>query len=63
MKVKIKYENDYYNLSEVEKIIKIPKNLTLCQELENSILIIHKTDHVEKYRLFKNAEILSIEDK
>lgn len=63
MKVKIKHENDYYNLCEVEKIIKIPKNLTLCEELENSILIIHKTDHVEKYRLFKNAEILSVEDK
>lgn len=66
MKVKIK-ENEsdaiIATLCNVEKIIKIPSNLTMCEELKNSIIIIHKINHCEKYRLYKDAEVLSVEEE
>lgn len=68
MKVTIKRNKDNGNkiiaiLHDVEKIIKIPSNLTMCEELKNSILIIHKTNHCEKYRLDKDVEILNVEEE
>lgn len=49
-------------LDGVEKIFLINENFTQCDALKNSILIIHKINHSEKYRLFKNARLISIEN-
>ena len=46
----------------VEKIIHIHENYTQCEELKNSVLVIHKINHIEKYRLYKNARIIKVED-
>ena len=66
MKVKIKKNESnaiIATLDNVEKIFKIPSNLTMCEELKNSILIIHKTNHCEKYRLYKDVEVLNVEEE
>lgn len=49
-------------LDGVKEVIKIEAELTLCDELKNTILVVHKVNHCEKYRLYKNAEILSVEE-
>ena len=50
-------------LDGVEQIINIRANYTQHEELKNTILIIHKINHVEKFRLYRNATILEIKDK
>lgn len=64
MKVYIKdiEKNKETCLVGVEKIIHIHENYTQCEELKNSVLVIHKANHIEKYRLYKNARIIKVED-
>lgn len=47
----------------VEQVLSIHENYTQSKELKNSVLIIHKTNHIEKFRLYKNVRIVKVEDK
>lgn len=50
-------------LDSVEQVLSIHENYTQSKELKNSVLIIHKTNHIEKFRLYKNVRIVKVEDK
>ena len=65
MKVIIKEKENPipHYLGYVKEVIKIDAELTLCDELKNTILVVHKTNHCEKYRLYKDAEILGVEEE
>jgi len=67
MRIKLRYRDGdceiESNLSCVEEIYFINKNLTLCNEIKNSILIIHTGNSIEKYRVYKDAIILKIDNK
>ena len=57
-------ENDKdVTLHGVEQVLSIHENYTQSKELKNSVLIIHKTNHIEKFRLYKNVRIVKVEDK
>lgn len=62
MKVILKSEGREHELASVEKIICISKNLTLVEELQDTILIIHSVNHCEKFRLYKDAKIIEVEE-
>lgn len=64
MKVVIKSleKNRNHELHDIKQVYQINENYTQCDELKNSILLIHGTGHCEQFRLFKNARIISIED-
>lgn len=55
-------EMEEHTLSDVKQIINIRENYTQCEELKNSFLIIHRSNHIEKYRLYHNATIIEIKD-
>ena len=50
------------NFYSVEDVFIIHPSLTQVDELKNAILIIHKENYAEKFRLFKNATLLQIEE-
>lgn len=50
------------NLTDVKNVYVIGQNYTQCDELKNSILVIHKIGHCEKFRLYKNTIIVSIDN-
>ena len=55
-------ENRNRKFHDIKQVYQINDNYTQCDELKNSILLIHGTGHCEQFRLFKNARIISIED-
>ena len=52
-----------HTFSDVEQIINIRANYTQCEELKDKLLIIHRCNHIEKYRLYNNAIIVEIKEK
>ena len=60
MRVEIKDDLKTYILHDVVNIVFFNRTNTQCEELQNACLIIHKQNHCEKYRLYKNYEIISI---
>ncbi len=63
MIVKIKdSDGKMHSLCDVEQILCVSANLTLCEELKNSIIVIHGSNHMEKYRLYKGGIIISVEE-
>ena len=63
MRVIIRDSNEKMNkLDCVEKILYVSENLTLCKELKDSLIVVHRQNHCEKYRLYKGGTILSVEE-
>ena len=63
MKLTIQEDREKHRLAGVQHIFVIGKNYTQCPELQNTILVVHAANHVEKYRLYKDARILSVEEE
>lgn len=63
MKVKILLENgEKHELCDVQTIYNIKQCFTQHEELKDTLLVIHRADHIEKFRLYKNARVLQIQD-
>lgn len=44
----------------VEQVLSVHESYTQSEELKNSVLVIHKANHIEKFRLYKNARIVMV---
>lgn len=58
-----KSENRSVELVRVEYMFFIGKNHSQYEQIQNALLIIHKQNHSEKYRLYNDAQILEVSEE